>query len=246
MKANVSPSYKYHIRHFHYLYAREALKGLNGKVLDVGCGNGEITTALATSNKKISIYGCDLDRSRKPRFTIKYMNSEKLTYKSKEFNGVVMFDVLEHVKAPVKSLKEIKRILKVGGTFHIVVPCEAALYTIDGWIKLIFKLNLKKKPIGHINQFRHEEIINMLKKNGFKIKHVYYSYHFLYQFFSFLYYLYLYLAKNGQYQTVGRGKRRVSKFFKLIMEFGLRLIYFESKILKNIKGQTAHITCLNS
>jgi ubiquinone/menaquinone biosynthesis C-methylase UbiE len=232
------------IRHFHYFYTSQALRNVSGKVLDVGCGNGEISIKIQKENKSLDLVGCDSDRKRKPPFPVKYATATKLPYKSHTFDAVLMFDVLEHLKYPVKSLSEIKRVLKKGGVFHLVVPCEADLVTIDGWLKLIFKLNLKAAPIGHINQFTHAEILALLTKHGFKIKAVNYSYHFIYQFFSFLYYLYLHLFKKGGYQTVGRGDGAYSKFVKLLMDFSLKIVYFESKLFKNFKGQTAHITAV--
>jgi SAM-dependent methyltransferase len=244
MKLPKYPDKKFNIRHFHYLYASSALKDRTGSVLDVGCGNGEITYTLSKVNKKLIVQGCDIDTRVRSKFPIVYTDVCKMPFGDSKFDNTLMFDVLEHVRNPKKAISEVKRVLVNGGMFHLVIPCEADLATIDGWVKLIFKANLKEKPIGHINQFKHKEIIDLLKRSSFEIRTVYYSYHFVYQLLSFFYYFYLHIFNSGNYFTIGKSESGFrSRLTRNVMLLGLVIIYFESKLFKNFKGQTAHITC---
>jgi len=138
---------KSHSRFFHVYYALEALTKVGGKVLDVGCGRGGITMTIKRSFPKLSVTACDKDegalrefRKDAKRLGIKILKSDahKLPFKDASFEAVVMFDVLEHLKIPQRAILEAARVTKKGGVFHLVVPIEAELSTLDGWIKKIF------------------------------------------------------------------------------------------------------------
>ncbi len=257
----MNPSEKNHIRYFHYLHALKVLKKISKdekkkiKILDIGCGRGELTQAVTDPLSNASVIACDINKDllkdfkkqiHTPMITVRTCDAEKLSFASNSIDAVIIFDVLEHLHNPQKVIAEVKRVLKYDGYFHLVVPCEGDVFTIDGWIKRLFKRNLKEKPIGHIQQFTYQDIYTMLKNEKFIISDKRSSYFFLYQLFSFIYYLFTYF-KNGEYVEL-TGKNKSSAFNHLLkvgVSLGGWLVYFETAILSKISflpSQTLHIT----
>ena len=244
------PGKKYHSRFFHRRYALDALRATSGKVLDIGCGRGGITASIARGRRDLEFWACDKSEealaafrkdSKDLRIRLKKSDAHKLAFRKGQFEAVLMVDVLEHLGKPGKALKEAARVLKRGGAFHLVVPLEAEITTFDGIAKRLFAKNLKRKSIGHIQQFTLREIDGMIKSSGFKFLRVRYSYHFFYQFFSLVYFLYV-GARGGNYLPLTSDKRSLNRLILWLTALGTLLVNFESGILAKIRGQTAHIT----
>ncbi len=94
--------------------------------------------------------------------------AENLPILDEEYDFVLMAVTICFVKDPIKSLKEVYRILKKGGkTVVAIVDRETA----------IGKEYLRKKEKGefykNVNFFSTEELIDMMKNTGFEIEGVY-------------------------------------------------------------------------
>ena len=242
---------KHHSRYFHLVYTLDALREISGKVLDVGCGQGGITAAIKRQKDDLYLVGCDSDPKQLSRFRKNFANlgikfvkcdAQNLLFENGEFDAILILDVLEHLKDPEKAVREVSRVVKRGGVFHLVVPLEAELSTFDGWIKKIFGKNLKRVPIGHIQQFRLRKVKSLLNTNGLKIQKIRYSYHFVYQLVSFIYYFYVSLVNKGEYLPLESGYRGANATINIVSKLVGWLVFFESSLLKNVAGQTAHIT----
>lgn len=247
----ISPINKYHTRYFHLKYALKALKRVEGKILDLGCGKGGITSNIKRNRADLEFFACDNDKKALSVFEKSFKNigvklaecdAESLVYQDNFFDAVVMFDVLEHLEKPKQALSEVKRVLRKNGVFHLVVPLEAGLTTFDGWIKRLFGINLKKAPIGHIHQFSLDQIRKMLKDLGFTVQRERFSYHFIYQFISLLYYLFVALARRGKYMPLSSERETVNRMIVIIGKFCSWLVFLESSLLRGIRGQTVHIS----
>lgn len=94
------------------------------KVLDVGCGGGLLTNALALEGHDVT--GIDLSQSSletAKRFDktkkVHYVkaNAYDLPFPSENFDVVCAMDILEHVENPAQLIKEASRVLKNNGLF---------------------------------------------------------------------------------------------------------------------------------
>ena len=101
---------------------------LKGKrLLEVGCGNGDVVRHIASFYQPEHICGVDNDlfRSLKEEkgsnWNIKNGNAEHLEFDDNSFDGVISLFVFEHIGDIVKSLSEIKRVLKPFGKFYAVI-----------------------------------------------------------------------------------------------------------------------------
>jgi 2-polyprenyl-3-methyl-5-hydroxy-6-metoxy-1,4-benzoquinol methylase len=107
-------------------WVRYLKKLKKGKLLDVGCGRGFF---LKEAEKHYLTYGVDIDQynikmstSNTPS-SILFADVNDLSLFNDEFFDIVTcFDVLEHVAKPFFALKEIHRVLKVGGISVITTP----------------------------------------------------------------------------------------------------------------------------
>ncbi|MFC1711394.1 class I SAM-dependent methyltransferase [Patescibacteria group bacterium] len=245
------------IRHWHFIYCLKDLEKIKGRVLDIGCSIGTKTAAIKKRRHDLEVVGLDKDVRALALFKKEHSlagiklvrgDAQALPFKKDEFEAVLMTDVLEHLEKPALAIKEVSRVLKKGGIFHLVVPLEGSLATFDGWLKLLFRVNLKKAPVGHLHQFTLKDVKKILAKSGFRIIQTRFSGHFLYQFFSLVYYCCVAIFNKGRYLHLSwKGRKSFSKkIITKVREFGGWLTSLESLILKKIPGQTAHIILIKN
>ena len=98
--------------------------GKNKRVLDIGCGAGLLTNALAKVGHQVS--GIDIStksltvaKRYDTTCSVDYQTSSAyaLPYTNESFDVVCAMDVLEHVEEPKKLIDEASRVLKPGGQF---------------------------------------------------------------------------------------------------------------------------------
>ena len=106
------------------------MEGSLGKVLEIGCGTGYFTEALAgLASHVIAIDISDgmLYRARErmktaKNVTIRKEDCHKTSFPHATFDTIFMGSVFNVVDKPAEILREIRRILKPGGTLIIVNP----------------------------------------------------------------------------------------------------------------------------
>jgi 2-polyprenyl-3-methyl-5-hydroxy-6-metoxy-1,4-benzoquinol methylase len=97
------------------------------RVLDWGCGWGQVTKLLRNHELEVIAFDYRPDREegvepleRYPEIDA-YLSPDpvKLPFESGSFDAVLSLGVLEHVSDPNASLEEIKRVLEPGGVFYV-------------------------------------------------------------------------------------------------------------------------------
>jgi SAM-dependent methyltransferase len=99
-----------------------------GRLLDVGCADAVLRGRTAARCQYVSldypVTGKGLYEARPDVFG----DAAALPFGSNTFDGVVLLDVLEHLKEPRASLCEIARVLRLGGKLFVNVPCLYPLH----------------------------------------------------------------------------------------------------------------------
>ena len=174
----------------------------NSKVLDVGCGLGDVLEQLPDHFR---LYGVDYAESN-----VDYA-SKKLTQKAKiqqgniydlpferdSFNICFCLEVLEHIEDDAKAVREISRVLRKGGTLIAAVP-----YT--------FYWKSYKILLGHFRHYTKDSFSDLLLGNGFSFIAEYFPNYFnWHQKYSNQFAL-----LTAQYKTVGKflGYKSVYEF----------------------------------
>jgi 2-polyprenyl-3-methyl-5-hydroxy-6-metoxy-1,4-benzoquinol methylase len=99
----------------------------SGRLLDVGCATG-IFLAGIKANPGWELYGVEINEHaasiarEQHRLNVATGTLEDVEYPTDFFDAVTLWDVLEHLHDPSKSLIEISRILKKDGVLIIRVP----------------------------------------------------------------------------------------------------------------------------
>ena len=138
------------------------------KLLDVGCGNGEILSFVKQRYPKARFYGIDIlpsalakaDKSMKGVF--KLAGAEKIPWGDDSFDCAVSTLVLHHMNNGKEGIAEISRVLKSGSKFYLSdiapIPLFRKIVNFFYWI-----------ICGANRIYSKEEIRSLLIKHNFKI-----------------------------------------------------------------------------
>lgn len=103
----------------------------NAKILDVGCGTGNVTSFL--SRKGYTVTGCELYAEALnmawPGFLKVQGDSNSLPFKDSSFDMVGLFDVIEHFENDISPIKEASRVVRKGGIIAVTVPARKELWS---------------------------------------------------------------------------------------------------------------------
>lgn len=97
------------------------------KILDIGCGNGLISSFFGKQN---TVVGVDVEdkpqRVGRLQYSFVLIKDESLPFVEDTFDIVISHHVIEHVSNQSHHLKEIKRVLKRDGAAYLGCPNRAS------------------------------------------------------------------------------------------------------------------------
>ncbi len=158
-----------------WLSLNQNLANKKGRLLDIGCADGTTTSQIKKLRPDLSVIGIDLYKpainfANKNNTNIKFIvaDAHKLPFKKNHFDVVTTIEVLEHMHDSNQVIGEIHRTLKPDGTLIIVQDTDSLLFKAVWWFWTKSKGSVWKN--SHISCMRPNELIRLVKKNGFKIK----------------------------------------------------------------------------
>lgn len=159
------------------------------KVLDVGCGYGELLAKAAAAYPAGEFYGIDyspervkeagLERVKTQRVDIE---EERFPFEDAFFDVVFCTEVLEHLREPAGCFREIRRVLKDGGRVVFTVPNADGFFPFNRFPGAVPGRWLRRKllPYEHPENtdqpvdtcYEYEEIIRLIEGGGFSVDKV--------------------------------------------------------------------------
>jgi len=166
------------------------LKG-NETFLDIGCGHGSVSSELIKKGHKVS--GIEINKDaikslESKGFEVFQKDISKSLELGKQFDVVMILDVLEHLFDPYFLLKEAKKTTKLGGVIIVTIPLY---FDIIDRLKILFTGSVismdnlcygeenyqkfRSYNYDHIRFFRPKEMIEMGESLGLKIDKIEYG-----------------------------------------------------------------------
>lgn len=144
------------------------------RLLDCGCGMGALTTSLAEWLAPGEVIGIDREPSQvqaarawaaeKSASNVRFEvgNIYEIPYPDSSFDAAFAFTVLEHVREPLRALREMRRILKPGGVAGILdpdygamlqTPSTPGIQELNGWMQRFSEENASPYYARHQRQY---------------------------------------------------------------------------------------------
>jgi 2-polyprenyl-3-methyl-5-hydroxy-6-metoxy-1,4-benzoquinol methylase len=138
-----------------------------GRVLEVGCGNGQTLAQLRALGWEIQGQEVDEKAVAQARSVfgvpVFWGPLKQAGFKDEEFDAVVMCHVLEHVHDPLTFLRECKRVLKSGGILVSITP------NAGGWGHARFGRSWRGlEPPRHLFLFSRNTLEQVARESGFR------------------------------------------------------------------------------
>jgi SAM-dependent methyltransferase len=238
-------------------YCLDDFQGIRGRVLDIGCGAGNMPKAIKHYRPDLEVWGVDLSRHaiqaalRDPqgaRFVAS--GGEGLPFPDGFFDAVTMFDVLEHFAEPERALAEVRRALRPGGLFHLFLPLERQPWTIYA---LLYRLGWQAKAehCGHLQFYSDEICRRQLEQVGFQVRGRRWSVHPLYALVDAAYFTALSLrgkpvstSVEGYVHRHNGHPNLAQRAVGLLKDGLVGMGYYESRALRWLPGGGGHFSAV--
>jgi SAM-dependent methyltransferase len=199
------------------------------------------------------VFGCDMSQSAlavasasAEGVDFRPATAEHLPFSDGELDFVWIFDVLEHVDDPAQVLREVARVLRPGGGFHIVLPLEGQPWTLYRLVGCGTRWTAKVRHGGHIQVFSADRFRAMASDCALRPLRSAWSYHFLLQALDLMYFSWLDLRGpvSGSVEDMSASRRG---FVGALMRTGARVVsvlaWGEARLLRFLPGGCGHFTC---
>jgi SAM-dependent methyltransferase len=149
-----------------------SLGSVEGRVLEVGCGIGTITSLILAEPAVTSVHGIDLDPAYVDR-ALAHCSDERLTACASSleefdsetqsaavdasFDRIVCSNVLEHIEDDVAAMQDFARLLRPGGKVLLLVPAHPWLFSsLD-------------ENLSHFRRYRKTDFEALAAKSGLRL-----------------------------------------------------------------------------
>lgn len=157
------------------------------RVLDPGCGLGNVTHLLERAVPGVAVTGIDPDpvrlataRAQGVRSPLLAADGCRLPFPDHAFGAVVCSEVLEHVPDDAALLRDLRRVLAPGGRLVVTVPHADHPWTWDPVNRVRTRLGARPVSTGlfaghwteHLRLYRPDELAARLTAAGFEVDEV--------------------------------------------------------------------------
>jgi ubiquinone/menaquinone biosynthesis C-methylase UbiE len=174
-------------RRVHYIAGRRNIEAIQetlaaqllcGDVLELGCGNGTYSSALASRAERLYVTDvseqmlsvCRQRLGHLDNVTVERQDCFSLSYPEDSFDAVVMVNLLHVIPEPERALRESRRVLREHGTL-IVVSFTTAGMRFHHKIGMIYRyLRAFGKPPAAARTLTPDGVRTMMESQGFTVQ----------------------------------------------------------------------------
>ena len=149
-----------------------------GRVLDLGCGSGNLVYELARLGNRVA--GLDLnrkavlfskDRCHGLRAQFAVGDGVELPFSDQQFDATVIMEVIEHLseQAAKHVLRELRRVTRPGGWLLVTCPNRKSLWPLIERVLDAFHLVPRLRGEQHQQEFSIAELETALTDAGYRI-----------------------------------------------------------------------------
>ncbi len=237
-------------------YLLDDLPSRPARVLDVGCGAGQVAKAVKAARPELDVFGCDISeaalaaaQAEPSGVEFRLATAEHLPFDDGDFESVWMFDVLEHVDSPERVLSEVARVLRPGGRFHLVLPLEGQRGTLYPVIGCGTRWTAKVRQAGHIQIFSAARFQSMAAAQGLRVTRTRWSYHGLLQVLDIAYFSWLDRKGpvRGSVEDMAVSRKGVTgALMRGATKTVASMAWGEARLLRALPGGCGHFTCVRA
>ena len=141
------------------------------KILEIGSGKGRLLNYLVRQG--YDVRGVDIDKASIDEAKLLYggipiqqVSNEELPFENASVDVAMSFDVFEHIPNSDRHLREVSRVLRLGGYYLLQTP--------NKWTNTVFETirwrSFTKWRKGHCSLHSYWEVHKRFGKHGFEIK----------------------------------------------------------------------------
>lgn len=145
---------------------RSCLGAAEGRLLEVGCGRGELllearTRGFEVAGLEISPHAAATANRLLGADRVTVGAFDNLDLPPDTFDAVVFADVIEHVRDPLEFLRRMHRLLKAGGLAFLITP------TLDSVSARVLGRHWMEYKVEHLFYFGSRSMRVALRRSGF-------------------------------------------------------------------------------
>lgn len=163
LEPGASPAWR-----FDYFLKTSFALGIQGRLLDVGCGEGRFLREAKRQGWRGPLLGVEFNPEMAGRseegLRIEVSPFDEFVaraVKEDPFDAVVMFDVLEHMPEPARALAQVKRLLREGGYLCVTVPNRERIR--------FFGIEEFDFPPNHVTRWHQDSLRALAQAAGFEV-----------------------------------------------------------------------------
>ena len=145
-------------------------RGGSARILDIGCGEGHITSLIKEAYGTAAIVGLDASlgaissaKAKYPEIEFMVADAYQVPFPNDYFDAIVLNNIYEHVPDPMRLLAEVLRLLRSGGEVVVSTPSR---YRTSNLVRVLQGKPVRMMSPQHVTEYTVGQVLEQLKWSG--------------------------------------------------------------------------------